>query len=237
MIRIFDLDTQPGHGRSGISWLDRSALVSRQAISSPLTLSTRRPSNIFDIGTQRWSGLPPKLRMSYPEWSTDSRFIYFRHGPADDPGVYRMRVKGGESEKVVDLKNWPVAGPAGRDGTRSYRCAVVAPRYLKQRYLRSHPGGEVTLLESPSQAGQISRKRLLVKPFAPRNLMAPRPVSRATLATFRGFPSGRKPGCFSLSPREPRNQDRPRRFRIPSTRSQNLLKIGSFHFCVERRPS
>ena len=48
--------------------------------------------------------------MSCPEWSKDGHFIYFIHGPGD-PGVYRMRVKGGELEKVVDLKNWPQVGP------------------------------------------------------------------------------------------------------------------------------
>lgn len=111
VIRIFDLDSQkvtdvPGSvGMTDPRWSPDRRFIAANSFDL-LTM------NIFDIGTQRWSALPPKLRMSYPEWSKDSRFIHFLHGP-DEPGVYRMRVKGGELEKVVDLKKWPVVGPWG----------------------------------------------------------------------------------------------------------------------------
>jgi len=37
-----------------------------------------------------------------PTWSSDSQFIYFLL-PWDDPGVFRVRVSGGNAERVVDL--------------------------------------------------------------------------------------------------------------------------------------
>ena len=36
--------------------------------------------NIFDVATQRWSALHPKMEMVFPEWSRDSQFIYFQLG-------------------------------------------------------------------------------------------------------------------------------------------------------------
>jgi Tol biopolymer transport system component/DNA-binding winged helix-turn-helix (wHTH) protein len=108
VIRIFDLDSKqitnvPGSvGRTNPRWSPDGRFIAANSFDL-LTM------NIFDCGTQRWSALSPKLRMSYPEWSKDSRSIYFLHGPSD-PGVYRMRIKGGELEKIVDLKNWPVLG-------------------------------------------------------------------------------------------------------------------------------
>jgi Tol biopolymer transport system component/DNA-binding winged helix-turn-helix (wHTH) protein len=108
VIRIFDLDSKkitnvPGSvGMTNPRWSPDGRFIAANSFDL-LTM------NLFDCGTQRWSALPPKLRMSFPEWSKDSRFIYFLHGPSD-PGVYRMRIKGGEFEKIVDLKNWPVLG-------------------------------------------------------------------------------------------------------------------------------
>jgi hypothetical protein len=48
-----------------------------------------------------------------PEWSSDSQFIYFRR-PWGDPGVFRISVKGGAPEKIVDLKDWHDAGWWGK---------------------------------------------------------------------------------------------------------------------------
>jgi hypothetical protein len=67
----------------------------------------------FDVETQRWSALQLKMEMVFPEWSRDSQFIYFHRPWGDDPGIYRIRAKGGKAEKVVDLKNWHMAGWTG----------------------------------------------------------------------------------------------------------------------------
>ncbi|WP_109487509.1 PD40 domain-containing protein [Occallatibacter savannae] len=44
-------------------------------------------TNILDYETQRWSTLPPRLRMIHPEWSKDGSSIYFRHD-SDDPALF-----------------------------------------------------------------------------------------------------------------------------------------------------
>jgi len=43
------------------------------------------------------------------EWSSDGRFIYFKR-VRGDLGVFRISVKGGAPEKIVDLKDWHDAG-------------------------------------------------------------------------------------------------------------------------------
>jgi DNA-binding winged helix-turn-helix (wHTH) protein/Tol biopolymer transport system component len=69
--------------------------------------------NVFDFKTQRWSALPQKGIVASPEWSRDSKYIYFRR-PVDDRGVFRTPVTGGKVERIVDLKDWHDAGWMGR---------------------------------------------------------------------------------------------------------------------------
>ena len=64
---------------------------------------------IFDFETQRWSVMQQTRETDFPTWSSDSQFIYFM-SPWDDPGVFRVRVSGGNAERVVDLKGFRYAG-------------------------------------------------------------------------------------------------------------------------------
>jgi eukaryotic-like serine/threonine-protein kinase len=108
VIRIFDLDTRqitilPGSvGMTDPRWSSDG----RSIEANSFDFSTM---NIFDIETQRWSVRLQKFAMFFPEWSSDGQFIYFMHS-GDARGVYRIRLKGGEPEKIVDLKNWPISG-------------------------------------------------------------------------------------------------------------------------------
>jgi DNA-binding winged helix-turn-helix (wHTH) protein/Tol biopolymer transport system component len=60
---------------------------------------------VFDIETQQWSKLLEK-QLGYNQWSKDSRWIYFLSAGA----IERVSVKGGDAERVAELRDWPIAG-------------------------------------------------------------------------------------------------------------------------------
>jgi len=107
-IRIFDFGTRqvttlPGSvGKTDPRWSPDGKSIAANSFG----LETM---NIFDVGTQRWSALQQKIGITFPEWSRDSQFIYFLD-VVDARGVYRIRVKGGDAERVVDLNNWHITG-------------------------------------------------------------------------------------------------------------------------------
>jgi dipeptidyl aminopeptidase/acylaminoacyl peptidase len=69
---------------------------------------------IFDVASERWSKFPQKSAVSFPEWSRDSQFVYFLHYSFDDdPGVFRMHLKGGDVERIIDLKGFHTTGTVG----------------------------------------------------------------------------------------------------------------------------
>jgi Tol biopolymer transport system component/DNA-binding winged helix-turn-helix (wHTH) protein len=73
--------------------------------------SPSRGIALFDIETQRWSKLQEGA-CDWPTWSRDSQFIYYLRAwsGVKDPGVYRVRVSGGATERVVDLKGFRHSG-------------------------------------------------------------------------------------------------------------------------------
>jgi len=109
LIRVFDLEsptitTLPG----SVGMTDPRWSPDGRSIAAPsFDLNT---VNIFDVATQRWTALPLKMEMDFQEWSSNNQFLYFRQDQGDDRGVYRIRVKGGKIEKVVDLKNMRMTG-------------------------------------------------------------------------------------------------------------------------------
>ncbi len=64
---------------------------------------------IFDLKTHQWKALLRKSMDLFPNWSKDGRFIYFLRY-ADDRGIYRIPVSGGEEERIVDLKDFRYTG-------------------------------------------------------------------------------------------------------------------------------
>jgi Tol biopolymer transport system component len=68
---------------------------------------------MFDIGKQQWRPVlsPGPEILGFPEWSKDSQFIYYlRFNSAQDKGLYRVRARGGEPERVADLKDFSLGG-------------------------------------------------------------------------------------------------------------------------------
>jgi DNA-binding winged helix-turn-helix (wHTH) protein/Tol biopolymer transport system component len=56
---------------------------------------------IFHVATGQWSNLDSGL-VAFPEWSHDSRFIYYVQWKSDD-AVFRISVADGKAERVVDF--------------------------------------------------------------------------------------------------------------------------------------
>jgi hypothetical protein len=61
--------------------------------------------HVYDMKEQRWSSLPLDGDGYYLNFSHDGRYVYFpRFGSVQ--GVFRIRVTGGKTERVADLKDW-----------------------------------------------------------------------------------------------------------------------------------
>jgi Tol biopolymer transport system component len=111
-IRVFDVETHrvttlPGSaGIYSPRWSPDGRHLAALSAYSPA-----EELRVFDFDTQQWSAPLPGRFAAFPEWSSDSKWIYFEskseHG---DWGIYRIGAKGGEAELVADLKNWHFAG-------------------------------------------------------------------------------------------------------------------------------
>jgi Tol biopolymer transport system component len=64
---------------------------------------------VYDIEKQQWSAVVTKDGIEFPSFSADSQFIYYLL-LGGDQAVYRVRVRGGEPERVVDLNDWHMTG-------------------------------------------------------------------------------------------------------------------------------
>jgi eukaryotic-like serine/threonine-protein kinase len=62
---------------------------------------------LFEPATARWSDLASGNNLQYPNWSRDSRYIYFEDTREDGPAMYRVATSGGKIEEVVSFKDIP----------------------------------------------------------------------------------------------------------------------------------
>jgi Tol biopolymer transport system component len=69
---------------------------------------------LFDMKTQKWSILHQPAPPSHPNWSHDSRFVYFLRTQDAQPGVYRMSVPDGQTNLAIDLKDFRTTGSMRR---------------------------------------------------------------------------------------------------------------------------
>lgn len=109
-LRILDLanrqvTTVPG---STGMWSQRWSPDGRHIAAISFTEPTLR---VFDTETQQWSALSPKGSVDFPTWSRDSQSIYYLHLMNPGRGVFRVRLDGGEPERVAELKDdWHLTG-------------------------------------------------------------------------------------------------------------------------------
>ena len=64
---------------------------------------------VFDMAAQRWTTLVTKDHIEFPAFSVDSQFLFYLL-LGSDQAVYKVRVNGGEPQRVVDLKDWQLTG-------------------------------------------------------------------------------------------------------------------------------
>jgi serine/threonine protein kinase/Tol biopolymer transport system component len=64
---------------------------------------------LFERAAQKWTEVTQGRNVSFPNWSKDSKYIYFLSWP-ENPGVFRLRVGDSAVERVVDLKDFQPTG-------------------------------------------------------------------------------------------------------------------------------
>ena len=64
---------------------------------------------LFDFHTQAWTDLVRAPGLAWPQWSGDSRYVYFARTGAD-LRIMRIGVKGGIPEPFADLKDFRATG-------------------------------------------------------------------------------------------------------------------------------
>jgi serine/threonine protein kinase/Tol biopolymer transport system component len=67
---------------------------------------------IFDLSSQKWSELG-KIGAAYPNWSLDSKYIYFRSVPEDRAWLCRLRIADAKLERLGSLKDIRETGVFG----------------------------------------------------------------------------------------------------------------------------
>jgi DNA-binding winged helix-turn-helix (wHTH) protein/Tol biopolymer transport system component len=106
VIRILDLDTRQAATVPGSDDLNAPRF---SPDGRHLLAGADDQLMIFDFQTQQWSELGRKGLVDSAEWSTDGKSIYVRC-LTGDLGIFRISVKTGEAEKIVDLKDFHDAG-------------------------------------------------------------------------------------------------------------------------------
>jgi Tol biopolymer transport system component len=61
---------------------------------------------VFDIAKQSWKKLSDAITGDDLSWSPDSAYIYSNRPVGEQPGIFRIPVKGGNPETVVDLEEF-----------------------------------------------------------------------------------------------------------------------------------
>lgn len=60
---------------------------------------------VFDVKKQSWARLTDSIMGDELSWSHDSRYLYSNRPLSDKPEIFRIPVKGGNTETVVDLES------------------------------------------------------------------------------------------------------------------------------------
>ena len=113
VVRVVDLATKQVTTVPGSEGM-QSPRWSPDGRSILALLFRTRGMKLFDVGTQQWRWVVPQgqQNLGFPTWSKDSQFIYYIrfNGAGKDKGLYRVRARGGEPERVADLSSLHLGG-------------------------------------------------------------------------------------------------------------------------------
>jgi Tol biopolymer transport system component/DNA-binding winged helix-turn-helix (wHTH) protein len=110
VLHLFDLTTRRVSTLPGSTGLFSPRWSPDGRYIAALSSLDSRSLSIFDTRTQQWVTLFRQFESRFPEWSRDSKFIYFAHYDGGEQGLFRVPVTGGKPEQIVDLKEWRTAG-------------------------------------------------------------------------------------------------------------------------------
>jgi len=102
-VETHEISTVPGSkGFFSPRWSpDRRYIVAMPSDAHSLVL--------FDVATQKWEEIA-KVPVSFPNWSKNGEYIYFR---TNEPWVMRVRIRDRKVERVADLKDFLPTGYYG----------------------------------------------------------------------------------------------------------------------------
>lgn len=96
-----------------------------------------RKLRLFEFASKKWSDLASQ-DVGLPQWSADSKYIYFDSGTSKDLAVHRVRIADGKIERIVSLENFRrVVQPWVVDGAGAGRIAAAAARHRQPGSVRA----------------------------------------------------------------------------------------------------
>ena len=96
-----------------------------------------RKLRLFEFASKKWSDLASQ-DIGLPQWSADSKYIYFDSGTSKDLAVHRVRIADGKIERIVSLENFRrVVQPWVVDGAGAGRIAAAAARHRQPGSVRA----------------------------------------------------------------------------------------------------
>jgi len=103
-IKMVELKTGQAHELQGSKRLAYPTISRDGRFLAAITEDSKK-LKVYDFQSQSWQEFTPPSGAGMPEWSADSRFVYFDNGLSTDPAIYRLRLADHKMEQVVSLKN------------------------------------------------------------------------------------------------------------------------------------
>jgi Tol biopolymer transport system component len=103
-VRIFDPKTSSStvlHESSGL-FLPRCSPDGRYIVAAT---RHQQKLKLYETTNQKWTQLVVQ-DIGFPQWSADSKYVYFDNGIGAEQAIYRVRIADKKVERVADLRNF-----------------------------------------------------------------------------------------------------------------------------------